>query len=100
MKDAYPDWNVESTRVRELMDAGNYTRVYEWIRHVDSGYEQFSPNEVLEILGKDGKPNMDQLLKLTTRAKEILEKVKREPLRRQLANDFRESYDFVPASWD
>ncbi len=101
LKEAYPAWS-EDVLVMICREMGNenFVFVYERISNPGSGYKSFSPDCLLEILDEDGKYDEMKLSSLIAQARELKERMAREPLRRKLDEDFLESYDFEPAYWD
>jgi hypothetical protein len=97
-KVAFPHWVKRSLEVREWMEAEDYSRVYYWLSNggLHYSYPMFSSESILEILDENDHPIQEKLTKLIMEAREITANEALEPVRRQLAVDFRKTFDFVP----
>jgi len=82
--------------VRELMEAGSVDFVYDTL--ANSGFRRsyedasFTAQEIVDASHEDGTPDIDKCAALIARAKASLEQQALEPMRQQLADDFRETY--------
>lgn len=99
MKAAYPFWETRPLEVRERIEAGDYSLVYEWLKHPRSSSSPFSASEVLAILGDNGETDAIKLQELLAEAQKRVDHDARQPLRVQLETDFLETYTFEPAVW-
>lgn len=98
IKEAYP--NKDLIRVRELMEQGSYSGVYESLRHPRFSREEFSAERILALVDDGGRLIPEKFTALMAEATEEAATQAREALRVQLEEDFLESYEFEPARWD
>ncbi len=93
-KVAFPGWELRLTQIREYMEAGRHNVVYDLL--ANSGYSyhyrSFNAKDILDTIDEQGNSIEKKFAELVSSAKEVVAKEALEPIRRQLADDFKETY--------
>jgi len=98
IKIAYPNKVDWPDRCRKYMEKGNYAEVYDLLNNSGFGrlHRILRPHEVLETIDDDDNVIPGKFAELVKKARQHIQEYELEPVRQQLQEDFRFSYNL---SW-